>query len=123
MPPKKELHYFDRSDRYPSPKLPEKSFANGIRRKYYYLKELLRGKNRQDRGWAYRYMSGSYNDKWYESLFDLAKNGNKCGEITPAYSMLDIGDIRKIYDLVPRAKIIFLMRDPLERAWSQFKYI
>lgn len=41
------------------------------------------------------------------------------GEITPAYSILPVHRIRVIRALRPELKLIFLMRNPIERAWSQ----
>jgi hypothetical protein len=42
------------------------------------------------------------------------------GEITPAYSTLPLEDVAHVYHLVPKAKIIFLMRNPIGWVWSQF---
>lgn len=41
------------------------------------------------------------------------------GEFTPAYAILDKRAIRFVRALNPRMKLIFLMRNPIERAWSQ----
>jgi len=41
------------------------------------------------------------------------------GEITPAYSALDRDRVAHIHNLMPDAKIVFFMRNPIERAWSQ----
>ena len=41
------------------------------------------------------------------------------GEITPAYSTLGRESVARVYNLVPEAKLIFMMRNPIERAWSQ----
>jgi hypothetical protein len=54
---------------------------------------------------------------FYASKFREAGNRLK-GEITPAYSSLPPDRIRFIGDLMPNARILFLMRDPVERAWS-----
>ena len=37
------------------------------------------------------------------------------GEITPAYSTLGPDDVRRVHRLVPDARIIFMMRNPVER--------
>jgi hypothetical protein len=41
------------------------------------------------------------------------------GEITPAYSILPVERIRFIHALIPSLRLIFLMRNPVDRAWSQ----
>lgn len=40
------------------------------------------------------------------------------GEITPAYGMLPIETIREIHHNVPHLRLIYLIRNPIERAWS-----
>lgn len=41
------------------------------------------------------------------------------GEITPGYSILPIKRIRFIRGIMPELKLIFIIRNPVERAWSQ----
>jgi len=40
------------------------------------------------------------------------------GEITPAYAFLPISTIREIYKSVDNLKLIYLIRNPIDRAWS-----
>lgn len=54
---------------------------------------------------------------WYLRHFKNAGNKIK-GEITPAYSTLDIVRIKHIQRHNPDLKIIFIVRNPIERAWS-----
>ncbi len=44
------------------------------------------------------------------------------GEISPSYSLLPIESFSHIKTLIPHAKIIFLMRDPIDRFISQLKF-
>lgn len=41
------------------------------------------------------------------------------GEITPGYSIIPVECIRFIRTIMPDVKLIFIMRNPIERAWSQ----
>ncbi|MDE2877421.1 glycosyltransferase [Candidatus Palauibacter soopunensis] len=41
------------------------------------------------------------------------------GEITPAYAILEPAVVRRVAEWMPDARLIFMMRDPIERAWSQ----
>jgi hypothetical protein len=41
------------------------------------------------------------------------------GDISPAYSALNDEIIERVVDYFPNLKVIFLARDPVERAWSQ----
>jgi len=40
------------------------------------------------------------------------------GDITPAYAFLPVDVIHKIYKLQPTLRLIYLIRNPVERAWS-----
>lgn len=57
---------------------------------------------------------------WYASIFGQSDDALK-GEITPAYSILPVSIIEEVYNLSPRLKIIYTIRNPMERAWSSAK--
>jgi len=124
--PVKELHYFDRDPKYPSYSfLEESSFWKRLSRLRFFrhvLKHYFSAvrKNPLKIGWLTRYYFSNYNDQWYLNLFKKLK-GIK-GEITPAYSVLDEEGVAKMYELVPDAKIIFLLRNPIDRAWSHYRF-
>lgn len=133
MPPRKELHYFDRSLRYPSPShlATESRLARAFSRRPHdrrlrrrFREELTRsiaaGDWRAAR-WTMRYFWGGRDDRWYRSLFDQAGQRVR-GEITPAYSILDDADVGRVARLFPHAKLLLLLRDPIDRAWSHAKY-
>lgn len=54
---------------------------------------------------------------WYAAHFAAAA-GRKAGEITPAYAISPLETVREIHDFAPDARILYLLRDPCERAWS-----
>jgi len=59
---------------------------------------------------------------WYEAKFEPpAGEAPKRlrGEITPGYSTLKPPTVRTIHELMPRAKLFFILRDPIGRAYSQ----
>ena len=127
LPYIKELHYFDRDPKYPSPNKLSKSqlksrifgftFLNNA------LQEILSAlyrKNWHKFIWMCNWHLSTYNDTWYLSLFK--KLSGIRGEITPAYSILKEEDVKNMYALAPNAKIIFIIRNPIERAWSQFRF-
>lgn len=45
--------------------------------------------------------------------------GRLAGEITPGYSALPPYRIRRVRALLPEARVLLLLRDPVDRAWSQ----
>lgn len=55
--------------------------------------------------------------RWYLNHFNGAGQKIK-GEITPAYSTLDTLRIKHIHKCNPELKIIFIVRNPIERSWS-----
>jgi hypothetical protein len=128
MPRNKELHYFD--DRIKDPKNPVSRLYSRItgkgqvdRRWRRQVKGRLRSYwNRlpgQDLLWDLRYYAGAPGDGWYASLFEPGR-GKVKGEITPAYSTLALDEVAHVHEVVPEAKIILMLRNPIERAWSQF---
>ena len=44
------------------------------------------------------------------------------GEVTPSYSILSRDDVASMSQLLPDAKIIFLLRNPIDRAWSMLRF-
>ena len=52
---------------------------------------------------------------WYVSLF---QSDRIMGDITPAYAILPARTVRSIYELNPRVRMIYILRNPVERAWS-----
>ena len=55
---------------------------------------------------------------WYRGLFDAAPPGTIPGDITPAYATLDVRMVEDVHRNFPDARVIYLMRNPVERAWS-----
>lgn len=128
MPPVKELHYFDRDSSYTSPnRLKETRLLKRLRNRSWVKSsakktlKALTAANLQDFKWLNKYYFSNYTDQWYQSLFE-GLNGIS-GDITPAYSMLSKDDIGKMHTLLPEAKLLFLMRNPIDRAWSHYRFI
>jgi hypothetical protein len=123
LPPVKELHYFDRSSTYLSPNILEETLLKDrMKNPKWVLRSIFEIlKNAKDFGWFKKWYFSDYSDKWYLSLF----NGySKCkGEITPAYAILREEDISEMSKLLGEdTKIIFMLRNPIDRAWSSYKY-
>lgn len=125
LPPVKEVHYFDR--KYPlkvdGGKLPTRGKLGLIKRRLERIKgkkifDLIKIVAKEDYRWSLKYYFGDRNDSWYLSLFNKHQTKLK-GDITPAYALLDKSAVGSIYSLLPEVKIIFIIRDPVERAWSQ----
>jgi Sulfotransferase family len=122
LPKEKELHYFDEKARL------EDGFASRLfgdrpvdirwRRQFKArFKRPPKNLTWHDVTWDLKYFFGKPNDEWYASLFERGR-GKTTGEMTPDYSLLDRRGIAHVHELMPQAKIIFMMRNPIERPWS-----
>ena len=133
MPPLKELHYFDKrikEYRYGA------SLVRLFSRRYtdedwypwywrYQLQYLLKRRFRRYGNnfdpetvrWALRFFARPPSDRWYASLFEQGR-GKTTGEATPDYSILEEGMVARIHELMPYVKVIFFMRNPIERPYS-----
>jgi hypothetical protein len=58
----------------------------------------------------------------YASLFADA-DGQVRGEITPAYGILPPRTIRFVRQIMPDVKLILILRNPIDRAWSRAKMV
>jgi len=121
--PIKELHYFDavyRSDMC-------EGFNN------HFFQRLKREVNNLNRNFSHKSIESIkclslrlemiYDELKYKELFDLIakKEHFIVGEITPAYSLLNSDAFAAIKRLYKKAKFIFLMRDPVDRFWSNLR--
>jgi hypothetical protein len=119
MPPLKELHYFDRflaSDQSRRTLPLARKETDRIRIAH------ERAVNESDREFLNRFeqLSRQKSDdlEHYADLFK-PKRELLAGDITPGYSTLDEAAIGKIAARFATVKLIFIARDPVERAWSQ----
>ncbi|MGE0717901.1 MAG: sulfotransferase [Alphaproteobacteria bacterium] len=55
---------------------------------------------------------------WYRALFAGAPAAAKLGDVTPGYAVLPPEVIAAARAAMPGARLVFIARDPVERAWS-----
>lgn len=131
FPPLKELFYFNEIDaEIPTNLLGRKINDHWLNIKWKaIIKEELRlAVQRGDFAkvkWFLRYLMIPRNLKTssldkYDRLFP-AQPGRISGDITPNYSVLSEKTVRAVANYYPDCKIIFIMRNPVERSWSQAK--
>lgn len=60
--------------------------------------------------------------EWYSALFDGARSGQRCGESSTHYTKLPThpDTIARVRSVLPGARFVYLMRDPVERIVSQY---
>lgn len=133
LPPLKEVHHFDRKSRR-ARAVSGKTSSNLIARTRSWGKELSRvwslgsGANvdlshardlAKFAAYDLRSWSGIGSDRQYLELFDRAREkGLRTGEITPAYSLLDVDDVRRLHSVVGDVRVIMILRDPIDRMIS-----
>jgi hypothetical protein len=64
-------------------------------------------------------MASPIDDAWYARLFEHRGRARIAGEITPEYAILGREGLAHIHRLAPGARTIFIMRNPVDRLWSQ----
>ena len=130
VPPLKELHYFTRGERYKASRRmtvgspwrrligsgtwERPATIDRLRRSW---KDVRRGNWPNARWWLHIAL-GRYSDEWYLDCFRPGRDVLHRGEITPAYAILEDDDVRRIKAMNPDIRLILLVRDPVERAWS-----
>jgi hypothetical protein len=114
MPPFKELHYFDG-------RFPETSQTARSRYELRSNSRAKRGLADRDRSFfdaAARVGRQRIDADLYAELF-AGKGGLITGDITPCYSILTEREIDRIAARFPKLKVVLLLRDPVDRFWSQ----
>ncbi len=66
-----------------------------------------------------RQMDTAQDDARYRLLFGAAPTDALVGEITPRYAICTDLQIAHMHAIAPQAKLIFLLRHPVDRFWSQ----
>lgn len=117
LPAVKEVHYFDRVH------LDEHARERAARRGLAAPPPRNRDRDVAAMAQHRRAMnfSGPVSDEWYGGLFTEAPAGSLCGEVTPAYALLPRQGVEHLLRLAPDVKVLFLVRDPVERAISQIR--
>lgn len=128
LPYIKELHFFDEIERNVRTNLFARFFGKHWMNKWwrdtlkYTVYESYKERNFKKFKWIMFYFFFPRNFFFYKALFSN-KKGKITGEATPDYCMISKPLILKIRKTFPNTKIILLLRNPIEREWSQFKMV
>lgn len=83
-------------------------------------KELLTNGDPAIRHWYRRFfLRPMVSDRWYVSLFP---SGRVAGEIAESYCSLERPQVAHLHSVTQSAKIIFVLRNPIDRVLSQAKW-
>ncbi|MCB9283020.1 MAG: sulfotransferase domain-containing protein [Lewinellaceae bacterium] len=58
---------------------------------------------------------------WFKSLYEHYNGEKAIGEVSPG-NMITPEAPQRIHDFIPDAKLIFILRDPIDRIWSHFQF-
>jgi len=119
LPPTKEVHYFDKGN----DSLPKRLFGTTKRMKKarahaaQEFRRWLAGGGASGLKWALTYWLARRDDQWYARLFPR-QDGKITGEICPGYALMRGVEVDRVASLMPGVKVIYLLRNPVERSWS-----
>lgn len=127
LAPLKEIHYFDQDiSLFSSPGLgdaPADRSPRSIHREKIedgsYLQEIEAASGESERNWLRQFYSLPRDEQWYRTLFAAAPRDALVGEITPRYAICDDAMVAHMRDVAPHAKLLFVLREPVARFWSQ----
>lgn len=120
LPPVKEIHFLDHAPPSLKKRLTSSASHHRLVRAHFRdaARDFLSGRaNLSGLRQAGRLAFGRRDFAWYEAIFPSA-NGLVCGEICPGYARMSIERIRAVHARNPRTRIVYLLRDPVDRAWS-----
>lgn len=125
----KELHFFDEYEK-----------RNGLisetnKRRVWLKNYLLAQAEKVDSGgkinssvfnWVINFVQTPFHQRdiaWYLNLFSEGRESGKViGETTPSYALLSENTFKEIFNINNQIKIIFIMRNPIWRAWSSVRF-
>lgn len=123
----KELHYFDalegkrlakERDRHLAEQERVRGWAGGAPN----ARQSERLKDRAD--WIDVLSLGHENtDAYLDYLKGGADGARVVGEVTPAYALLPQGRLKTLAQMAPDVRVLYLLRDPVERLWSHVRMI
>lgn len=119
LPPEKEIHFFDLPPLMPFHLLryvPIRSVRNWSRNR------MARDRGKVEAGeqtgdWYRRYYYELRSKAWYASLFTPLPS-QIAGETTPRYAVLSSLGVKRVRAMMPNCRILYLLRNPIERMWS-----
>ena len=126
LPPVKELHFFDEKIDRPGGWFQnlQRTDSAGLR----WRRQLRNERRRRQRSshhdraeelrreWVSRYFFDEPTIDWYSTLFPI--DFDAAGEITPEYATVDERTISRAVESFPDLRVVYLVRNPIEREWS-----
>jgi len=115
MPPVKEVDFWFHARTRPSPfsiAFYDARWKRQIARRLRARPEL----GLRELAWDANYFFRHRSLEWYQRVFEPGR-GKRTGDATPAYARLSDADVALVRSVMPKGRIIYLLRDPIDRAW------
>jgi hypothetical protein len=97
-------------------------YLSPVKEPKYFLTPGVRPTDQTGPGDAHSALEWIWRRSHYEALFEPAPRGTVRGESTALY-LYDRAAQRRIAEAVPRAKLIAILRDPVDRAYSNWMHL
>ena len=118
VPPFKEIHYLDMRGQIPSPG--QQQFRASQLQDVLHAIQNGAPNDQALVQWFGRFALAKRNDDaWYASLFTDAEAHQLAIDFTPSYCRMTPDQIARVVTLIPHVRVILMLRDPIDRAWSQ----
>lgn len=126
MPPMKEVNFFYHLN-FREKKTRLNKWLNPFKWRETWLMDKNNGDTRSPNQWLVYYL------RWYKHYIFASRtvpqylklfpkvSGKQSGDVSPSYADLHESIIEQLSQHLPNTKIIYLLRNPIERSWSQFR--
>jgi hypothetical protein len=114
----KEIHYLDMQAGL-NDQLPQHLLAS-VARQFGLSRDAFLARLPGNEKAALQSIKSILDDQWYFDQF--GQHQGYCADFTPEYALLSTADLKATQRLAKQRKVIFIMRDPVERSLSAFRY-
>ncbi len=119
----KEIHYFY-ARHVRADVLSEQARLANVQNKYLRFDpaRASAGAIRNRLRWAANYLDGPVDDHWYRGLFAFRRGQAWCADFSNLYALLPAEAWTNIAGRVGTLRVLYTMRDPVDRLWSHMKF-
>jgi len=123
--PEKEVHYFANKVGIEN----QLNHRNRILKLKATLEKTAKGnakfisQNLEEISWYAEYArENEISNEWYENLFRFNSDKKYCADFSNLYCQMDTDGWENVRKVAKNIKVIYTLRDPLERLWSHYKF-
>ena len=121
LPRIKEVHYFSQIYNDDARLYAPRHRASQAFDQYNYLEPSGDPKDKITLSQLRHFAEEDVDDAWYAQIFSSARFDQVCAEICPSYMNMPQAAVQHVLRLNPSVRLLILVRDPVERCWSQMR--